>query len=305
MLTDAEIRVNALAGRQGGYVSLRQVLACGMSDDAVKRRVDARRWTRVKPGLFLIGGFEPTLRGRLTAATAVLGAIVSHESAAELHNLPGVPRELAVVTVRVRRTHRFPDVVVHQSTDLTDGQIVEIDGLEVTSPVRTTIDLAATMRPPPVGRIVDHLVLAGLATVEDFVKLVTDLARQGKPGMKTMHSVLDVRAGEDFMGESELEMYGLRMLREWGFPEPELQYALPWRSARQGRVDFAYPSIRLIIEFDGRRWHSTLDAFDEDRLRDNHAQLAGWRVLRITYRMMKEQPDMVRIMLAQAFAMSA
>ena len=56
-----------------------------------------------------------------------------------------------------------------------------------------------------------------------------------------------------------------------------------------GRVDFAYPQIRLIIELDGRAWHSTLEAFESDRMRDNHAQLAGWRVLRITYRMLKEQ----------------
>ena len=109
--------------------------------------------------------------------------------------------------------------------------------------------------------------------------------------MRTMHKVLEIRTGEAFMGDSEFELYGLRLLREWGFPEPEPQYPLPWRSPRRGRVDFAYPGIRLIIELDGRKWHSTLDAFEEDRLRDNLAQLAGWRVLRITYRMLSEQPD--------------
>jgi very-short-patch-repair endonuclease len=60
----------------------------------------------------------------------------------------------------------------------------------------------------------------------------------------------------------------------------------------------------LIIEVDGRAWHTTLEAFGSDRLRDNHAQLAGWRVLRITYRMLVEQPEMVRDMIRRAFEMS-
>ena len=45
-----------------------------------------------------------------------------------------------------------------------------------------------------------------------------------------------------------------------------------------------------------------MEAFEKDRLRDNHAQLAGWRVLRVTYRMLKEQPEVVRSMISQALA---
>ena len=305
MISGAEIRVNQIAGTQAGYVTRRQALACGMSPDAVDRRVESRRWIRAKPGLYMIPGFVPTLRGRLMAATVTLGAVVSHESAAELHNLPGVQRGMAVVTVPTRKTNRFPDVVVHQSTDLTNAQVVEKDGLAVTSVVRTAIDLAAKRRPRVIGRIVDHAVVRGDTSIEEIVEAVGALARHGKPGMQTMHKVLEMRAGEGFMGESELEMHGLRLLREWGFPDPNLQYPLPWRSSRKGRVDFAYPAIRLIIEIDGRKWHSTLDAFEEDRLRDNHAQLAGWRVLRITYRMMMDEPEMVRAMVAQAFAVAS
>jgi very-short-patch-repair endonuclease len=80
---------------------------------------------------------------------------------------------------------------------------------------------------------------------------------------------------------------------------------LPWRSPVNGRVDFAYPEIRLIIELDGRAWHSTLEAFESDRMRDNHAQLAGWRVLRITYRMLKDNPQMVRDLVRRALSSAA
>jgi hypothetical protein len=304
MMSQAELKATALGGRQSGYITLRQALACGMSSDAVRRRVDAKRWTRVRSGLFLIPGFEPSLRGRLLAATAALGAVVSHESAAELHGLPGVRLGLAVVTVRTRTTNRFPDVLVHQTTDLRAGHVIELEGLPVTDAVRTVIDLASAMPVPAIGKMVDHLVVAGAATIDGFADEVMGLARHGKPGMKTMHKVIEVRDGARFIGDSRLEMWVLRLIRQWGFPDPEVQYPLPWRSARKGRVDFAYPLIRLIIEVDGRAWHTTLEAFESDRLRDNHAQLAGWRVLRITYRMLLEEPEMVRDMIRRAFEIS-
>ena len=123
--------------------------------------------------------------------------------------------------------------------------------------------------------------------------------------MKCLHKVLEVRAGGSFLGESQLEVMAQRLFRDWGLPEPVPQLSLPWRSSVSGRVDFAYPHARLIIELDGRAWHSTLEAFESDRMRDNHAQLAGWRVLRITYRMLKGQPEMVRDMISKALATAA
>ncbi|HEX5721789.1 MAG TPA: type IV toxin-antitoxin system AbiEi family antitoxin domain-containing protein [Acidimicrobiia bacterium] len=302
MLQQAEQRAYQLAGRQAGYITRRQAIASGMSADAVMRRIRGNHWTRVKAGLYLIPGFDLTWRGQLLAATAALGAVVSHESAAELHRLPGVKREVKAVTVRTRTTNRFPNVIVHQSTDLSSGYIIEIEGLPATDVVRTITDLAATLGTRTIGRLVDHVVVNKLAPLDAFITIVGDLSRRGKPGMKTMHQVLELRTGEAFLGDSELELFVLRCFVRWGFPEPILQYSLPWRTPRRGRADFAFPELRLIIEVDGRKWHTTMDAFEEDRLRDNLAQLAGWRVIRITYRMLIDRPEEVRRMVAQALA---
>jgi hypothetical protein len=250
----------------------------------------------------MIPGFDLTWRGQLLAATAALGAVVSHESAAELHQLPALQRGVRAVTVRTRTTNRFPNVIVHQSTDLSPAYIVEIEGIPATNLVRTTTDLAANLGPRTIGRLVDHIVVNKLAPLDDFITIVSDLSRRGKPGMKTMHQVLDARTGENFIGDSELELFVLRCFVRWNFPEPVMQFSLPWRSSRRGRVDLAYPELRLIIEVDGRKWHSTMEAFEEDRLRDNLAQLAGWRVIRITYRMLIDRPDEVRRMVEQALA---
>jgi len=60
-----------------------------------------------------------------------------------------------------------------------------------------------------------------------------------------------------------------------------------------GRVDVAYAEARLLVELDSRRWHDTSTAFEDDRHRDNALVLAGWRVIRITWRMIHDEPDKV------------
>jgi very-short-patch-repair endonuclease len=59
-----------------------------------------------------------------------------------------------------------------------------------------------------------------------------------------------------------------------------------------GRVDFAYGDERIVIEVDGRLFHGP-EVFESDRERDNAAGLAGWRVLRFTWKMVTERPEYV------------
>ena len=185
------------------------------------------------------------------------------------------------------------------------AEVATIEYLPVTDLIRTVIDNAVHLKPHQVGRIVDRIVIDGRTTVSAIADRVATLARRGKPGMSTMHQVLSARIDEGFIGESDIEALALRLFAVWGLPRPILQMPLPWRSPRRGRVDFCYPHVRLIIEIDGRAWHTTLDAFEEDRMRDNHAQLAGWRVLRITRRMLIDRPDDVEEMIRRALSSSA
>jgi hypothetical protein len=299
-MSPAELLCYQVAARQAGYVTRKQALACGMTDEIIRGRLVSGLWRPLRPGVYLIQGHPPTLRGRLLAATAALNAVVSHESAAEIHKFPGIPTGKAVVTVPVRTTNRFPDVVVRQSTDLTRIFVVEVEGMPVTTPIRTVIDLAPDLAAKALGRLVDHLVLKSIITISELDAAVSELSRRGKPGMKKCHVVLEARADHPERGDSFLEKLVISKFIEWGFPQPICQYPLPWWTRRPGRVDFAYPAIRLIIEADGRAWHSSLEAFEEDRMRDNLAQLANWRVLRVTYRMLIDRPEEVREMVRRA-----
>lgn len=50
-----------------------------------------------------------------------------------------------------------------------------------------------------------------------------------------------------------------------------------------GRVDFLLPDQRIVIEADGRRWHTRIADFDRDRWRDNQAAAHDHRVMRFTW----------------------
>jgi len=59
------------------------------------------------------------------------------------------------------------------------------------------------------------------------------------------------------------------------------------------RPDFLWRPQRLIVETDGRDVHTTRQAFERDRERDQRLTVAGWRVVRFTWRQITREPDRV------------
>jgi very-short-patch-repair endonuclease len=68
-------------------------------------------------------------------------------------------------------------------------------------------------------------------------------------------------------------------------------------------VDFVWPDARLIVEADGWSAHGRRSAFERDRVRDAALQVAGWRVIRITWRRLRRAPGGVARQLARLIAM--
>ena len=57
------------------------------------------------------------------------------------------------------------------------------------------------------------------------------------------------------------------------------------------RVDAYLPTWELVVEADGRRWHTRASDFEKDRARDNRLQAAGYKVCRFTYRDLTDDPN--------------
>jgi very-short-patch-repair endonuclease len=68
-----------------------------------------------------------------------------------------------------------------------------------------------------------------------------------------------------------------------------------------GLVDRAWPEVKLLLEVDGRVWHSREQAMARDRARDRAAAAAGWQTLRVLEDEVAEVPHLVRSEVVSAY----
>ena len=62
---------------------------------------------------------------------------------------------------------------------------------------------------------------------------------------------------------------------------------------RRHQVDCLWPANRQIVELDGWEGHGTRTAFRDDRARDRRLRAAGYRVTRLTWNQLEDEPDAV------------
>ena len=301
-MTDRTPELIEYARANGGIVTTGEALAIGVSKTTLARRADAGILRRIGRGVFMLAGTEEDHDSILEAACRKLDAVVSHESAGRLHRFDGLPWIMPTVTVPHRRTYTFEGVVVHQSTDISDDQLVFIRALPVTRPERTIIDLAASISERRLDWVLDRALSSGAVDLERLAVLFADLGRRGKPGTTAMRRMLEKR-GQDYVPpDTVLEQRLLSIIENAGLPHPTLQFTPHWLVPMNGRVDLAYEDHRLIIEGDSRKWHLLMKSFETDRQRDNQAQLAGWRILRFTWRQTIDEPEMIASSIRRALA---
>ena len=290
---DVTHRIIEQALINGGTITVAEAQALGASRQWIARRVDQGWLERLGNGTLGLRGTGSDWHATLAAACHRLGAVVSHESAAELYDLPRLKRGLLIVSVPVRRTNRYPGVEVRQKTDLTPDQVTSRAGLPVTVPARTVIDLAGHLGVARLSRVVDAAVARRLTSYEELIALFSLIGRRGKPGTQRMRKVMEDRGLGPDLDPTELEQRLFDLIELASLPLPVREFEAPWLKPTHGRVDLAYPDSRLVIEGDSRLWHMLADAFLTDRERDNLAQLAGWRVLRFTWWDVENRPEYV------------
>lgn len=287
---NAEIEVLAHMASNGGVITWAEALTMGMTSSTLTRRVASGHLVAVGRGLYVLPGVirdEITLLG---AATAGLNAVVSHESAARVHDIGGLDPRRVSVTVPVRRSNRFLGVIVHQSTDLTGDEIVEIRGLPVTDVPRTLIDLAAVLPEKLLAQVLDQAVRRSLTTYEAVSLRLEATARRGKPGVVKLRRTLAIRLVGTLVTDSVLETRTLKLIEDGGLPMPSTQYRPAWLRQVNGRVDLAYVDEEVLVEADSLLFHGTPEAFQLDRHRDNLAWRAGWIPLRFTWEDITKRP---------------
>ena len=290
-----------LAVSQAGYLGHEQAIARGFTHDAIKWRLKQKLWVPAGKGLYRVPGIVGDNAGLLNAAVAILPkATISHESAAELHQMAYVPRGKAVVTVHASTTHDFPGVKVHRSLDLQTHHQTILAGRPTTTPARTLNDLPAVLNPRQMMHVLDESLAARIATIDEIYAVFAEVARRGRTGTTTMRNLLNERLGSDMLTATRLERVGMRVFEAGEIERPIFQYPAPWDPTR--RIDFAWPRQCVGCECDSLRWHTRVKDFQNDRVRDNRALAHRWRIYRFTWDDFTKRPDAIVAQLRQALA---
>lgn len=290
---ERDSRMARLAARQAGAFSRAQALALGFTDPSIRRRLRAGVWVRTHPGVYGLAGVPPTWHGEVWAAFLAVGpmAAVTHETSLMVHASEHVPPRPITLTVPHGGHPRVRGAFVHQIDDLHPAHVVTVDGLPVSTAARAMVEVAATLGPRHLGRVLDDLVFDKRTQYPEVAARLAEVARPGKPGVAKLAAILDERSDEAVPAGSELERAMLSALVGGGLPAPQPQMALPGVGAVEGLVDAAYPECRLILEADGRRWHTRVRDLARDHARDNQAARAGWQTLRFLHEAIRHDPD--------------
>lgn len=161
----------ATASEQQGYFTAAQARGCGFAWDLLSDGAKRGRYQRLRRGLYRLRAFPSSSRGEVAAAWLALGravAVVSHESALDTLGLSDVVPSTVHLTVPRTKRHlpHLPGVTIHTTTrPLHTTDVIVRDGVRLTSPTRTIVDVAqAGTAPEQVELAIQQAMARGLIT---------------------------------------------------------------------------------------------------------------------------------------------
>lgn len=284
-----------LAAGQHGLVTRKQLLAAGVRPATITSRVSTKRLQPVHRGVYQVGPLEPSHLGERAAVLACgPGALVSHRSAAALWTM--LPRRNEAdpvdITLPEGDRGRREGIRPHRVTALDPQEAGEVEGIPVTMPARTLLDLAGVAGPHELERAIARAEKLELTSRGEVLALLD--RRANRRGARTLRSLLDPRV-RPALTRSEAEERFLALVRKARLPEPEVNVVV-------GRyeVDFLWRDVRLAVEIDGYAFHSSKKMFEGDRRRDADLAAHGFQVIRFTWHQVDDEREATLARLAQA-----
>jgi very-short-patch-repair endonuclease len=254
--------VAALAARQCGVVSLRQLAEAGLGDNAVRHRVKHGGLTRIYRGVYRAGPIEPPWQREMAAVLAT-GGVLSHHSAAAVWGIRP-PHDEVHVTVTGEARSRT-GIRVHRSASV---QAAVHHGLPLTTAARTLKDIAPLLSSAEYDRALEEAQIRGLVPKR--------------------------RGDEPRFTRSAAERRLLALVRAAKLPVP-----LTNTRVHGWEVDAVWPQHKLVLEVDGYRYHGNRAAFERDRRKDAALIAHGYRVVRVTWLRLVNEPHVVVALLAR------
>ncbi len=151
----------------------------------------------------------------------------------------------------------------------------------MTSVARTLLDLAGVVRFDQLERAIEAAERRDLFDL----RAVEALMERPRRGVRALRTALRDYHDPGFT-RSVLERRFAHVCRAAGLPAPAMN---SWIGDQE--VDVVWEDEQVAVQLDGYEFHRTRAAFEGDRRRDATLILAGYRVLRVTYRWLAGDPD--------------
>ncbi len=228
--------------------------AAGQTDDFRVRLLALRRWS---PDAVLTGAAAARLTFWSTIGVAEVGAATDRQAVHAGFRL-------------VRRT--IPDELLREQ-----------NGLRLTAPALTALDLFDDEGTDGI----DHVLRSRAATLAELWRAF-ELTRGRRGNRLRVRHLLDSRS-EPW---SAAERLCHRLLHGAGIEGWTAD--LPVQGGgRNDFLDVGFPDLGVVVEIDGRLHEDDPDVFENDRWRQNDLVLDGWIVVRFTWTMLDQHPDVV------------
>lgn len=272
----------ALSAAQHGAVTRRQARSAGLTRHQIERLVRSGAYEALTKLVLRDAGAPRSAMSEAWAALLDLGptSAICLSSSIASFEVPG--HQLApphVVVPRPRRSGLVEPARLHTSVLLPPEHLTVVHGLQVVTPERTLLDMAAHLDAPKLERLTDKLWARGLILPSRALQLVTDLA-PGRTGAATLRRILAARHDDDMAPESGTESRFCQLLEQDG-QEPMRRQVWVGDDRPIGRVDFLDEPALLIVEVQSTLFHGSLT--DRQRDAERHARLrsAGWDVMEV------------------------
>ena len=291
--------MNDLIPRGLGPVMLRsELLESGLTDRELARMVRAGDLHRLRRGAFTTGtqweaagaAARHAMLARAVLKQARTDVVLSHVSALPEYDAPtwGLPLDVVHVIRKDKRAGRKERGVRQHQGVLLERDVVTRDGVEVTSPDRTPLDITTVAGVEPSLVVMNHFLHTGLTTSERLRERY-DKMRQDP---FTLRTDIVLRLADKRV-ESIAESRTFYLCWRHAVPAPQPQWQVHDEHGRLvARLDFAWPELKVWLEFDGREKYvkylkegeTVVDAVLREKARESMiTELTGWRCIRITW----------------------
>lgn len=259
-----------------------QAKALGIPRARLDQALAQREIRRVLTGAYVRADAPDTVEVRARAAALVISpfSVVCDRTAAWLlgvdvfdyHELDVLP-PLETYVLRGHNPTRRGQCN-GGTRDLLPQDYCLIEGLKVTTPLRTALDLGCKLSRRRALAALDAFMRAYGLTHEDLRRGAQRyFRRRGVVQLRQLIPLADPRA------ESPGEAWARQEIIDAGLPWPELQVWVEVDGVPTYRLDLAYPHARVAVEYDGREFHESDEARERDEERRAWLERHGWTVI--------------------------